>query len=511
MSQNPLAHRAALCGLLALAGGVQAQTIGPSTATEPYSLPVAPGVKTVSILSVGDSVGGYKMVGIPDGMGWLHNNNATFDLFVNHELNNASGIVRSHGSIGAFVSRWNIQANLAVLAGRDHNTSANDVFTGGAGGAWVQGTTIFNRFCSADLPEPSAFQHNGLGTNARIYMNGEESGNEGRAFAHVVTGPGINTTYELPYLGKFSWENSVACPKAQEKTIVVGLDDSSPGQVYVYVGKKLNAGNDVERAGLNNGKLFGVRVPGLPLEGRAAPAAGPFTMVDFGNVSGKTGAQLQADSVAAGVTEFLRPEDGHWDPRPGFENDFYFVTTDRFDKPPSNPAQDGRSRLYRLRFTDITKPELGGTVTALLNGTEGQQMMDNMCIDSLGRAIIQEDPGNQPYLARQWIYNLNTSVLAPLTESNPKFFQVGAPGFLTQDEEHSGVVEAFSILGPGWYLTNTQAHYGIPGELVEGGQLQALFIPVDFGQPTCYADCDGDGALTIDDFICFQTLFAVGC
>jgi hypothetical protein len=26
-----------------------------------------------------------------------------------------------------------------------------------------------------------------------------------------------------------------------------------------------------------------------------------------------------------------------------------------------------------------------------------------------------------------------------------------------------------------------------------------------------YADCDGDGVLTIDDFICFQTFFAIGC
>ncbi len=26
-----------------------------------------------------------------------------------------------------------------------------------------------------------------------------------------------------------------------------------------------------------------------------------------------------------------------------------------------------------------------------------------------------------------------------------------------------------------------------------------------------YADCDGDGALSIDDFICFQTFFAIGC
>ena len=30
-------------------------------------------------------------------------------------------------------------------------------------------------------------------------------------------------------------------------------------------------------------------------------------------------------------------------------------------------------------------------------------------------------------------------------------------------------------------------------------------------RPPCAADCDGDLALTIDDFICFQVSFAVGC
>ncbi len=29
--------------------------------------------------------------------------------------------------------------------------------------------------------------------------------------------------------------------------------------------------------------------------------------------------------------------------------------------------------------------------------------------------------------------------------------------------------------------------------------------------PSCYPDCDGDTVLTIDDFICFQTFFAIGC
>ncbi len=41
-------------------------------------------------------------------------------------------------------------------------------------------------------------------------------------------------------------------------------------------------------------------------------------------------------------------------------------------------------------------------------------------------------------------------------------------------------------------------------------------IDVKCGNPCpdpnpCYADCDGDGVLSIDDFICFQTYFALGC
>jgi hypothetical protein len=53
----------------------------------------------------------------------------------------------------------------------------------------------------------------------------------------------------------------------------------------------------------------------------------------------------------------------------------------------------------------------------------------------------------------------------------------GVQARLTRDEETSGIIDAWDILGPGWWLLNMQAHYGIAGELVEGGQLMAVFIP----------------------------------
>ena len=110
-------------------------------------------------------------------------------------------------------------------------------------------------------------------------------------------------------------------------------------------------------------------------------------------------------------------------------------------------------------------------------------MFDNMTIDTASRAVIQEDPGNQDYLARLWQFRLDTRVLTPIAQHDPARFTPGAPGFLTRDEESSGVVDLKEFLGDGWFLLNVQAHYPIAGELVEGGQLLAMYAPIEPGSP----------------------------
>ncbi|MDX2114061.1 MAG: hypothetical protein SFZ24_00390 [Planctomycetota bacterium] len=187
----------AACGTVA-----SAQFTGPSSSQSPYVLPSIPGVSTTSILTVGDNIGGYRMVGIPDGLGAFQNAGARdFTLLMNHELGASAGVVRAHGQTGAFVSRWEINpATLAVTSGRDHNTSAADAYEYyPATGTWsnaVDPSQRWGRFCSADLAAPSAYYNaaTGLGTQSRIYMNGEEVGAEGRAYAHIVTGPATNQT-----------------------------------------------------------------------------------------------------------------------------------------------------------------------------------------------------------------------------------------------------------------------------------------------------------------------------
>jgi Bacterial protein of unknown function (DUF839) len=409
-------------------------------------------------------------------------------VLMNHELGAAQGAVRAHGSVGAFVSKWVIDKNtLQVVSGSDLIQQVVN----------STGTTALGRLCSADLPAVSALYNaaTGKGFNGRIFMNGEEVGAEGRAFATVVNGGGADNgkAYELTKLGKFSWENSLANPHTGDKTVVIGTDDSTPGQVYFYIGDKQNGGTPVEKAGLTNGALYGIKVAGTAAESRAAgiPANTAFTLEKLGNngdVAGLTGAQLDAESNTKGVTAFLRPEDGAWDPKR--KNIFYFVTTDRYDQTKDGVgAQLGRSRLWKLTFGDVTDPSKGGKIEALLDGAEAQQMLDNMTVGRDGMIYLQEDVGGQPHNGKVWVYDPTTDTLTEVFRHDVARFgdldKLPAAPF-NNDEESSGVIDLTDLFkDASWFdatfarrvlLADVQAHYseGIPLDLVQGGQLLLL-------------------------------------
>jgi hypothetical protein len=532
-----------IIGSVALAHFTNAATMlaettkGPSSSATSYVVNVAKSVDIVAILTVGDSVSAkpisataYRMVGIPDGLGAFDNCDGTFTVLMNHELGPTLGVAREHGLPGAFVSHWIVRkSDLAVLHGGDQIKKL--IEWDSSSGKFVSATRAIGRLCSADLPLPSAFfdRKSGKGYIGRIFMDGEEvvndpnSGIGGRAFAHIVTGPGAGISYELPSLGQFAWENSVASPYEQERTVAIGMDDSTPGQVYVYIGKKQDEGNEIEKAGLHGGNLYGVQVVGFPVEDMAmAPERGMgiasgarFMLHNFGDVRSKTGRQIQDESVANLVTEFLRPEDGAWDTQN--PNVFYFVTTDRFDsKKDGSGIQVARPRLHRLTFDKIEKPEEGGRYDMLLDGTGDYQMLDNMTVDGDGNLILQEDPGNQARLARIWKFYPSSGALVEIAKHDPARFGVPptppppTPTHLTIDEESSGVIEITHLLrkdsqtsernrserededgfdeqikwakrGYRYYLCDTQAHppagASTDPELVEGGQLYIIGVP----------------------------------
>ncbi len=591
-------HASILCAASGIAASAAAQVQGPSTLQAPYVLPSSPasGVRTHSIASNGNGTSApdetfprlngaapYRLVGIPDGAGVLRTPqdliDGTFTIVMDQEIGATAGIVRDHGSRGAFVSQWRVRVGpgtpnfLQVLGAQDliqgvnlwrigtgfetyNAASPMPAYTNNVLGVGpAPNFDGIGRLCSADLAPTSAYRFGSLGTDARIFLSGEEIGAPGRLFAHIVTGPEAGTSYELPSHGDYSWENAVACPVPQAKTIVIGADDSTPGNIYVYVGTKIASGNEIDRSGLNNGKVYAMKIDGTTVAGTPPQniedrvnilgnaASGPveskpFSMIDLGDLTNVTGAQLQTQADALGQMNFLRPEDAAWDPCNPAR--FYFVTTDSFT---------GNSRLWVVSFTDIAQPEVGGVITMLgdgsvpgswaggivsATGATDVRMMDNFGTTSNGKLIIQEDVGNQVRLGRMWLYDPAADGITEIMTHDPNRFVSAAPSFLTQDEEASGVIDARREIGPGWYIFNDQAHYAISGELVEGGQLLAGFVPgtycigdcnadnaltiADFGcfqgqfvQGNPYADCNVDGAFTIADFGCFQAAFVGGC
>ncbi|QNN22987.1 PEP-CTERM sorting domain-containing protein [Planctomycetales bacterium ZRK34] len=477
-----------------LGAPVGAQDIGPSTSVEPYVVPTATGVVTQSLLTVGDTVQGlggpYRLAGIPDGMGAYDNGDGTITVLMNHEHSSSAGVIRRHGINGSFVSKMIVDKTTRQIVQGEDLIEQVKLWDGAQ---YVTGSEALNRLCSADLPAATAFAYTDgsgafFGTTDRIFMSGEETSN-GRAFAHIATGAEAGTSYELPRLGNIAFENVLASPYAQQATLVAGMDDASrnfssegastPSELYFYVGQKQTSGTTIEKAGLTNGELYGVTVSGAADENSFANGAS-FQMHNLGDVSDLSGAELQAQSIGGDVnnptlTQFRRIEDGAWMTVAGRENEFYFVTTDTFN---------GNSKLWQVEFGDITDPTAGGTISTVVNGIDhGIHMMDNMTIDPWGRAIIQEDPGGNDYLASIWVVDLvNGGDPIKVAEHNPKFFDPAEadPAFLTNNEESSGIIPVFDLLGDGWYLLDVQAHYNIGDpELVEGGQFAAIYIPRD--------------------------------
>ncbi|MEI8021591.1 MAG: hypothetical protein WCH39_25500 [Schlesneria sp.] len=493
---------------------------GPSTASTPYVQAVVPGIDVISVLTTDNTgstpddtvpkVGGgtYGLGGIPDGLGAFDNGDGTFTLLVNQEIGNTLGVVHDHGAIGAYISRFVIDKNtLAVNSGEDLMKSVYGWDVVNQKSNSTPTTFAFNRYCSADLPEVSAYYNSatGLGSQARIFMYGEEGGSTGWARAAVVTGADAGKTYML---GKFNlstngsgltgvgaWENLLANPYPQNKTVVIGNNDGGTGimnnALAVYVGTKTNTGTEIDKAGLTNGTMKFVNVTG-----NTAEVVNTTTRAT--NIT--NGTRFTLSGTAS--TTFSRPEDGAWDPNN--PNVYYFVTTDQLDKVSDGlGSQIGQTRLWRMTFDDITNPDAGGKIDLLINGqtVAGQKvnMFDNIAVSpSDGKIYLEEDVGGAEHNGKIWEYDTatfngttNSGVLTMITKHDPaRFGDVGvaATSPFNNDEETSGIIDITAIMAsstlnqsaPGgkWLISSDQAHYttGITTAQVEGGQLFVLHI-----------------------------------
>jgi Ca2+-binding RTX toxin-like protein len=147
-------------------------------------------------------------------------------------------------------------------------------------------------------------------------------------------------------------------------------------------------------------------------------------------------------------------------------------------------------------------------------------MFDNLVVDHDSNLVLLEDVGGSAHLGKVWKADLATGDLVQLASHNPALFDpnfagagVAGPGFLTQSEESSGVIDLSDILGDGWYAISVMAHFKIssqpggnrfnfpnPDELVAGGQI----LLINTNAPTAVLK---NGELTVTGTVAGDAIF----
>ena len=317
-----------------------------------------------------------------------------------------------------------------------------------------QHSKFLDRFCSATLRQNGAFTYRAsasataIGYSGRVFLTGEETGDEGRAFALNSSGQLV----QLPKLGLGSWENLTPALKPSLATVVIGTEDNAANnsQLRLYVGKKLAAGKWFERAGLHNGKSYVMEAGEFADDSdiRASVQKGTPIAVRFNEVDNTGDGSTQNFEALLGGTTMSRLEDGAFDP--SNPNDFYFTTTESsgdLNATKANPAtpkikRDGGA-LWRLRFNDVTKPLSGANLTMILDGSEAPYLNkpDNLEIDDFGNIFIEEDPGINEHRSRLIVFQPATSKFTVLATAKQRYFSAIGADYLTNNEELTSVVD----------------------------------------------------------------------
>lgn len=495
-----------------------------------YVESVNSGVSIKSIYTSGDKSGDYIFPGIPDGTGAFLDNGLQLLINTEQKYNTASAALSHAGGtfFGSTVSKMTIDPKTQTV------TSVSDFikkasfynYTTGTwgstpvapeGAAAVDSdkapnhTTFVARFCSASLSPAGrlAFKQGGVsyGIKDGVFLNAEETNDEGRAFAtNVSTGELV----QIPAFGLGANETFNVIPTNSKVTAVLGNEDAgaTDSQLTMYVGTKKTSGTWYNKAGFTGGTRYVISVDGLVNESsvRAMYTKGNAAPVVFNAVSTEAnGAQQNAWAKALG-TNFARVEDGAFDPN--HPNDYYFLTTESNKNAAAtavDPALPSVSRdggaMWRLRFKDVKNPLKGATITMLLDGTEAPYLNkpDNLEVDGYGNIIIQEDPGNSDLRTRIFAYRIRDAKIAVLAQFKSEYFDPTAATFITKDEETSGILNVTNYLKTSkndksrYYtfvaqvhsnlakarpdITDATAQAAMEAGAVEGGQVYIMKVP----------------------------------
>ena len=527
----------------------------PGTSQLPYAIPTTTGVTLQPLLSVGDTVtrtsnsapDGYRLTGIPDGMGAYRDEQGMIHVFLNHEFGDGRGgnliytipVVGEPGIKGAYVSELIldpdngnvVSGDLAFTQAKQWDPETQTFIDRTA--QWRDLATNdwkFAKFCSGFLGGPES------GLLDRIYFTGEEDGNldptfDGLGGETVVVANGV--AYALPQMGHFQRENGVVIPTADaSRTYVLLPEDrgSLDSQLYLWAGTKVpDDPNPIVRNGLTNGDLYVFRARNPEVQGE-----GQFGMGD-GTLPGEwvqipleiaLGPEQALETYVQSVNafDFVRVEDAATSRTEA--GVLYFSTTGNGTAATSPNVYD---RVYEMRLDNAIAPLDGVGLTTIIqaeNLYEPVIQPDNIAIDLQGNLTIQENinresRGQGPFTTgegRIWSYNVTTGDITELAELSQL---PAAPIWPTVDPtnpapggtwESSGIIDVYDFFGQGAWLFDVQANTldndlaytlatGLDGpapegfQVREGGQLLMLRTgsPLDGGDGGAGGD-GGDGS-----------------
>lgn len=457
---------------------------GVKTQKRPYLVPTAPGVVVDPILSTSDIVPEgqtpqYQMSGIPDGLGVYSNRgrrgddddddkrgggrSGTYTVVMNHELGTAFQGTPPTPGVNARISRLRIdRATNSVL-------SARYLFTGNEG---------FERFCSSTLE---------VIKGTPWYFTGEEELNGPHNGSSIAMNAETGEWWETEHFGHLQHENIVPT-KLSKWFFLTTDDDFRAGQdayLYAYIAKSFKAAisGDPSKGSLYVWKadnaLDSTQIQkGQTLTGRFVPIS---------QAENATDVTLKNAAAARGAFKFDRLEDAALYEK--VKGRYYFTDTGK-------APRTTRGRLYQfdVKPSDPTRASL----KVLLDGDTGDDIYNPDNIDTSARSVVIQEDRESPFRGppgppvadsghnRVMVYDIATGTLQSVARVDT------TPPLRPGQWESSGVVNAFEILGAGWWLTDVQAHNQNapqPGPSLvpnssptgEDGQLQAVFIPQTVG------------------------------
>jgi len=407
-----------------------------------YLQPLGSNSSIKPLITTNDSIGGgYTFPQVPDGLGAMINNNGTVSVFVNHELKNGE-----HSEY-AKVSLLTLNRTGGILYGKLIDN----------------GSSKYNALCSAYLIT-------GNGFSRPIFVTNEEF-DDGVVIAYdAING---NKT-EMPWLGKFSHENTILIPNNENKTILLATEDGKfdHSQLYMYVA---DSPNDILHG---KGQLYvfvgdGQNMTSFRDLKKGQAYQGHFEPLVW-DWKTQNASKLEDEIQQKNGLDFIRLEDIHYDQN----NNSIIYVADTGDSGPGQQYKNGR--IYSFEIEPVSNNSSSSKqylakFAVILDGDAGDPIRnpDNLAT-SANSLMIQEDLNDYNRIengtnARIWQYDLNTRDIKPVVilnqspdASNPK---AGA-------WESSGIIDVSKIFGKNTWLVDVQAH-----SINEGGQLLLMTVP----------------------------------